>query len=234
VLERESGPGGRLVTAALPPFKDEIRNLVRSLHVQGQKAGVEFRFNVQADPELIAREKPDALVLATGADVLIPPVPGIDGPSVALAEDVLAGRKKTAGSVVIIGGGMVGCETAEFLIERGVKDVTVLEMLVRMADNVVPTYRPFFLARLKDAGVKLEPGTTVTGITEQGVSVVKNEVSGFIRGDTVIVAAGYRADPGRLERLKGSAAEVYPVGDCVRARTIKDAIEEGFSAGKSL
>ncbi|HQG31373.1 MAG TPA: FAD-dependent oxidoreductase [Deltaproteobacteria bacterium] len=234
VLERESGPGGRLVTAALPPFKDEIRNLVRSLHVQGRKAGVKFRFNTHAGPELIEREKPDAVVLATGADVLIPPVPGIGGRNVVPAEDVLTGHQSVHGSVIVVGGGMVGCETAEFLVERGVKDVTVLEMLGRMADNVVPTYRPFFLARLKDAGVKLEANTTVTGITEQGVSVVKNEVPGFVPGDTVVLAAGFRADPEKLERFKGSAAEVYSVGDCVKARTIKDAIEEGFRVGKSL
>ena len=63
---------------------------------------------------------------------------------------------------------------------------------------------------------------------------MKNEVPGFVPGDTVVLAAGFRADPEKLERFKGSAAEVYSVGDCVKARTIKDAIEEGFRVGKSL
>lgn len=234
VFEEEDGPGGRLVTAALPPFKDEIRTLIRSLYVRSRKAGVKFRFDVRAEPDFIRREKPDAVVLATGADVLIPPVPGIDGADVVLAEDVLTGRKNVSGSVVVIGGGMVGCETAEFLVEKGMKDVTVLEMLGRMAHNVVPTYRPFFLARLKNAGVKLEAGTTVTGIMDRGVSVTKNGTPGFVRADTVVLAAGFKADPGKIESFKDCAPEVCFVGDCVKARTIKDAVEEGFSIGKSL
>jgi 2,4-dienoyl-CoA reductase (NADPH2) len=234
VFEKEDGPGGRLVTAALPPFKDEIRTLIRSLYLRCRKAGVRFRFSVNGEPGLVEKEKPDALVLATGADVLIPPIHGIDGSNVALAEDVLTGLKSVTGSVIVIGGGMVGCETAEFLVERGVNDVTVLEMLGRMADNVVPTYRPFFLARLKNAGIRLETDTTVTGITDRGVNVVKNGAPGFIDGNTIVLAAGYRADPGKIECFRESAAEVFSVGDCVRARTIKDAVEEGFAIGKSI
>ena len=108
-----------------------------------------FKFETEADPQWVDWQKPDVLILAIGADILIPPIRGINGPNVVLAEDVLTGRKSVKGPVVVIGGGMVGCETAEFLVEHGVSDVTVVEMLGRMANNVAPTYRPFFLGRLK-------------------------------------------------------------------------------------
>ena len=234
ILEKASEPGGRLITAALPPFKEEILNLIKSLYVRSQKAGVKFRFNIHATPELIENEKPDTLVMAIGAENFIPQIPGIDGYNVVLGEDVLTGRKTVNGSAIIVGGGSVGCEIAEFLIDKGVKDVTVLEMLKRVADNLAPTYRPFFLARLKKDGVKFKTETTVTGITDQGVDVIKNGAAGFIYGDTVVIAAGYNADPRKIEQYKGSAAEIYSVGDCVKARMIKDAIEEGFGIGKSI
>jgi len=234
VFDAAGAPGGRLVAAALPPFKEEIRNLIESQHVRAQQAGVRFRFGHPVDPGFVAREKPDALVLATGADPLCPPIPGLDGPNVIPAEDVLTGRRAASGRTVVIGGGSVGCETAEFLLERGVRDVTILEMLGRMADNVVPTYRPFLLGRLKAGGVKLSTRTTVTGITGGGVIVEREGVTEVVPADTVILAAGYRADPRKIEAFRQAAPEVHAVGDCVRARAIQEAVEEGFAVGAAL
>jgi len=234
VFEKASDPGGRLITAALPPFKDEIRNLIESLYIRCQKAGVKFRFGVNATPELIKKEKPETLILATGAEDFIPNIPGIDGSNVLLGEDVLTGRKIVSGAVIIVGGGTVGCEIAEFIVNKGVGDVTIVEMMKRIADTLTPTYRPFFLARLKKDGVKFETETTVARITESGVYVMKNGTAGFIHGNTVVIAAGYKADPKKIEQFQGSAAEVYSAGDCVNARLIKDAIEEGFDIGKSI
>ena len=234
LFEKGSEPGGRLLVAALPPFKDEIRNLIKSLYVRALKAGVSFRFNTKVNPQLVEKEKPDVLILATGAETIIPPIPGIDGPNVVLAEDILTGRKTLQGKAIVIGGGMVGCETAEFLVTQGTTDVTIVEMIRRMADNVAPTYRPFFLARLKKDGVKFATNTTVTGITDKGVNTRTKEAAGFLPGDTVVLAAGFKADSRKIEMFQAGACEILSVGDCVRARMIKDAVEEGFAAGKSI
>ena len=234
LFEKGSEPGGRLLSASLPPFKDEIRNLIKSLYVRALKAGVNFRFHTEVDPQLVEKEKPDLLVLATGAETLIPPIPGIDGTNVVMAEDILIGRKTVQGAAIVIGGGMVGCETAEFLVARGTIDVTVVEMLGRMADNVAPTYRPFFLARLKKDGVKFLTNTTVSGITDKGVNTRTKENAGFLPGDTIVLAAGFKADSRKIEMFQAGACEILSVGDCVRARMIKDAVEEGFAAGKSI
>lgn len=234
IVEQAGEPGGRLRTAAIPPFKGEIFNLIKSMYVRARKAGVTFQFNTRAVPEWIEKEKPDVLILATGADPLMLPIPGIDKINVLLAEDVLTGRQQVKGTVIVIGGGMVGCETAEFIKKQDVTDVIILEMLGRMADNVVPTYRPFFVARLKQEGIKMKTNTRVTEITDQGVKAIQEGVEAFIPGDTVVLAAGFKADPGKLDIFKGKAAEVCYIGDCIKARNIKDAVAEGFDAAHSF
>lgn len=236
VFDRGKEPGGRLLVGCIPPFKEEIKTLIKSLAARARKDGAEIRLNVEVRPELVEKEKPDVLVLAVGAETIVPSIPGISGPNVATAEEVLTDKKKVGGAVIIIGGGMVGCETAEFLVENeeAVTSVTILEMLDRMAENVSPTYRPFFLARLRKEGVVMKTRTTVMGITDRGVKVMQDGEPGFIEGDAVVVAVGFRANPKNTEPFKGKAPEVYYIGDCVKARMIKEAIEEGFEVGRKI
>jgi len=236
LFEKGAEPGGWLLVGCLPPHKDEIRKLYRNLAVRTKMAGVEIRLNSEATPERIEAEKPDVLILAIGANPLIPDIPGVKGANVVMAEDILTGRKTVGGAVVIIGGGLVGCETAEFLIEKGkgVTRVTVLEMLERMADTISPTYRPFFLARLKQEGVQMKTRTTVLEITDRGVKVDESGTPGFIEGDAVVLAVGLKADAKLVESFQGKAPEVYSIGDCVKPRMIKEAIGEGFSVGMKI
>lgn len=234
VFEKEGEPGGQLKAGCLPPFKGEVKDFMKSLMARAEKAGAEIKLKTEAGPELIAAEKPDVLVVATGADALVPPIPGIKGPNVAMAEDVLTGRRQLSGDIVVIGGGMVGLEVAEFLLEYGkaVGKITVMEMLDKMAENVSPTYRPFFLARLKKEGILMKTRATVTEVTGKGVKVSQDGKEVFVEADAVVLAAGYRATPGKTQPFKGAAKEVYFVGDCVQARTIKEAVHEGFEAGR--
>jgi pyruvate/2-oxoglutarate dehydrogenase complex dihydrolipoamide dehydrogenase (E3) component len=236
LFEKGNELGGWLLVGCLPPHKDEIRKLYKSLVVRTQKAGVQIRLNSKDAKKAIEDEKPDTLILALGAKPLIPNIPGVKGANVLMAEELLTGRTSVSGSVIIIGGGLVGCETAEFLSEqgKGVSRITVLEMLERMADNISSTYRPFFLARLKKAGIQMKTGTTVEEITDKGVKVTQHGTSGFIEGDTVVLAVGLKAEPKLVEGYKGKAPEVYPIGDCVKPRMIKEAIEEGFSIGRKV
>jgi 2,4-dienoyl-CoA reductase-like NADH-dependent reductase (Old Yellow Enzyme family) len=233
LFEKEAEPGGWLRVGCLPPHKGEIRTLAGSLAVRAQKAGAQIRLNHEADRETIAAGKPDVLILAAGAPPIVPAIPGVRAPHVVAAEDVLTGEKTVRGSVVIIGGGLVGCETAEFLMEKGdgMGTVTVVEMLDRMAAAVSPTYRPFFLARLKQMGVRMETHTAVEEITEKGVKVNRKGEPAFITADFVVLAVGLKADPALPEKFRNAAPEVITVGDCIQPRMIKEAIEEGFAAG---
>ena len=234
--DRGNKLGGKLLIASIPPYKGELQSLVTSLSSRARKAGVEIKLKSDVTPATIEKEKPDVLIMATGSSSLIPNIPGVAGSNVVLAEDVLSGAKTVSGNVIIVGGGMVGCETAEFLLERtkGITQVTVIEMLSRMADNVSPTYRPFFLARLKKEGIKMETNTIVQEITKEGVKVEQKGVAGFFKGDAVVLAAGFKSNPTLDEKTRAKIPEVYEIGDCARPRMIKEAIEEGFSIGRTI
>jgi pyruvate/2-oxoglutarate dehydrogenase complex dihydrolipoamide dehydrogenase (E3) component len=197
------------------------------------KAGVQIRLNSEVQPGVLKETSPDVLILANGVNPFIPPLPGVNSPQVVSAVEVLSGEKAVKGAVIIIGGGLVGCETGEFLLEKvpGVTSVTILEMLDRMAANISSSYRPFFLARLKKMGIRMETQTMVEKITGKGVQVIRKGMAEFIAGDSVILAVGLKSNPEILESFRGLAPEVYSIGDGLKPRMIKEAIEEGFAVG---
>ena len=236
IFDRGDKLGGRLLIASIPPYKDEIMALVKSLAVRTRKAGVEIRLKSDVGILTIEEGKPHVLIVATGATSLVPDIPGVYGKNVVSVDDVLTGVRTVRGNVLIVGGGMMGCETAEFLLKRvkGVNHVTVLEMLNRMADNVSPTYRPFFLARLKKARIKMETNTTVQGITKNGVKVIREGVVSFIKGDAVVLAVGFKANYRSDEKIRKMVPEVYSIGDYIQPRTIREAVEEGFHIGRKI
>ncbi len=236
LFEKENEPGGWLRIGCLPPHKEDIANLSRSLATRARKAGAEFRLGSKLDVRTVEQEQPDVLVLAVGASPIIPNIPGIRGDNVMSAEDVLTEKKKVQGRIVIIGGGLVGCETAEFLVTKGqgITSVTVLEMMDRLAPTVSSSYRPFFLGMLKMLGIRLENRTIVEEVTATGVKVNRQGINEFIEADAVILAAGLQVDPKTVEEFQGKAREVYTVGDCVRPRMIREALEEGLTVGLNI
>ncbi|MBI4763438.1 MAG: FAD-dependent oxidoreductase, partial [Deltaproteobacteria bacterium] len=233
LFEKADQPGGWLRVACLPPHKEELRTLMDHLFDRVQKADAEILLNREVRAEDLKKIPPDVLILACGADPLIPPIPGVDSAPVVSALDVLQGRKTVQGNVIIIGGGLVGCETGEFLLEKvpGVVSVTILEMLDKMAVNLSPSYRPFLLSRLRQMGIRMETKTRVERITEKGVEVVRNGEAEFIPGDSVILALGLKEDPAMIDSFQGVAPEIYSIGDCIKPRMIKEAMEEGFAVG---
>ena len=233
LYERGDRLGGQLLTASLPPYKDEINSLIRSLIVRTQEAGIEVKLNTEVEFETIEQGKPDVVVLATGATPIIPDIPGVRGNNVVTAEEVLTGQKEVGETIIVIGGGLVGCETAEFLAQQG-KKVAIIEMLARIGNDIVATNRPFFLARLRKAGIRMDANVKVEEITNKGVRVSRNGISDFLDGDTVVLAVGFEADRELAEELKGKVAALYSVGDCVQPHGIKEAIEEGFCVGREI
>jgi len=245
LFEKAALPGGRLRVASLPPFKEEVAALAGALAARARQGGVDMRLGEEADRSTVEREKPDVLVVAWGAVPSVPDLPGIHGPNVVLAEQVLGGEVTVTGSVLVVGGGLVGCETAEYIVERlmevareasspPVTGVTIVEMLDRMASDVPATTRPFLLGRLRAAGVRMLPGCCVVEIQTSEVAIEDAQGPGFIVADTVVVATGYKADQESIDRFSGTAPEVHVIGDCGGGRTIKEAMEQGFAVGMSI
>ncbi|MBA7716496.1 7-beta-hydroxy-3-oxochol-24-oyl-CoA 4-desaturase [subsurface metagenome] len=233
LYERGDRLGGQLLTASLPPHKDEIDTLIQSLIVRTEKAGVEVRLNTEVDLKTVEQGKPDVVVLATGATPIIPDIPGARGNNVVTAVEVLTGQKGVGETAIVIGGGMVGCETAEFLAQKG-KKVSIVEMLPRIGNDIVATNRPFTLARLRQAGIRMDTNTKVEEITNKGVRVSRDGVSDFLEGDTAVLAVGFTANKELADELEGRVAALYSIGDCLEARMIREAIEEGFCIGMEI
>lgn len=235
LCEKASELGGNIRLARIPPFKSRINEIVDYRAGQLERLGVDIRLNTEADLELVHEINPQAVVVASGSEPLIPPIPGIRGEGVVTADDVLNGKASPSGRVVIIGGGMVGVETAEAIMERCEK-VTVVEMRDTVAPDMPNITKIVMMERI-GGKVEILTGTAVKGVEFPDVLVEKNgETSRLKDCDMVIVAAGYRS----AENISGKIAEalpnvaLYTVGDATRARTAWQAIQEGNHAGRMI
>jgi len=232
--EKEPELGGQLIQAAIPPYKDRIAPLTEYFKTQLRKLKVNVQVNKEATAAAIARAGPEVCIIATGVRALLPDIPGLNKDTVVQAGEVLEGKVAVGDRVAIIGGELVGCETAEFLADKG-KKVTVMRRGPEMALGVGPSLRPYLLSRLKEKGVKLLTRVTYREVTPQGVVIStpggKKET---VPADTVVLAAGSLPQDTLCKEIKNKGVEVHCIGDCVEPRTIRDAVAEGFRVGSQV
>lgn len=233
--ERGQRLGGNLIPAAVPQYKAEIRELIRYLEGQVQRSGVEVHLGEEASADTVLQTRPDAVVVATGAQAKLPDLPGFDRPNVATAIDVLMGRREVGQNVIVVGGEMVGCEVADYLAEQG-KRVTLLARRHRVGDDVGRTTRWVIVKRLGDLGVHMETQINVLEVTDDGVRCVHKESGEEIAfaGDSVVLAVGMAPDDALSQALDGKVPALYSIGDCAQGEKIVDAIEGGFRVGREL
>lgn len=235
LFEKNQHLGGAMLIASQSPYKkNRFSRFIDYQASELRRNGVLVRLGVEADIELIAKGKPDAVILATGGLPIIPDIPGVQKSHVVSALDVITGDKKVGDKVVIIGGGKIGCETAELLSESG-KKVTILEMLDRVGGDINRITRWPLMRRLKRRGVVIETGAKVEEIDDRGVKCAfRDGMLKFIEADNVILAVGLRPNNELAQRLHGKAAELYFIGDCVEVHQILEAISNGFSVAKDI
>jgi 2,4-dienoyl-CoA reductase-like NADH-dependent reductase (Old Yellow Enzyme family)/thioredoxin reductase len=234
LLEKEAKLGGQLNTAALPPFKADIFPWIDYLVNQVNETGVRVELNTDATSEIVTSKKPDVVIIAAGGTPAMPDIPGIDKSNVIAAQDVLSGRVKVGQNVVIIGGGMVGCETGHYLAEQG-KTVTIIEILKRMANDMFLMTRRRLMDGLRSKKVTMLTGAICEEIKEDSVLVTTAEgKSETIPADTVIIAAGYDANDHLYKTLEGKVSEIYCIGNSAKPRKILDASSEGYRTGLAL
>jgi 2,4-dienoyl-CoA reductase (NADPH2) len=234
LFEKEAKLGGQLLYASLPPHKEEWDTLVNYLVTQLRKLNVEVRLNEECTVGTVVEGKPDAVILATGATPIIPNIPGVDEDNVATAIEALTRSKQVGQNVVIVGGGSIGCETAEFLFKMG-KKVTLLEMLDRIGADIGEWNRWVVIDRLNAAGIRLETSAKVEMITEKGVIIRRpNGLEEFFEADSVVIAVGMKSVNRMANELDGKVASLYKVGDCVEPHKVRQAIEGGFLVGLQI
>lgn len=233
ILYEKDRLGGQMLIAALPPHKDGIGDFTKFLTAQITGLGVEVNLGQKVTPNLISEIKPDAVVVATGAAPIIPSIPGVDLKNVFTFSDVLTGKKESGQRVVIIGGGRVGCETADFLIEKG-KEVTILEMLDQIGADLGQFSKEDILPRLSKKGVRMEVNNKAEEITSKGVLAATGGKIVRFDADSVVIATGSQPNKELAGQLEGKVPELHVIGDCVEPRRLQNAVHEGFRIGLDL
>lgn len=173
------------------------------------------------------------LIASVGADPIVPDIPGVDQASVIPAEAVHWSGVQVGPRVVVIGGGLLGCETGLHMAQQG-RDVTIVEMLDDVASDSNPMHRRALMLELAKA-VRIRTGLTCTQITGEGVVVTANDGERtVIPGDTVVIAVGYTPRTDVVDTLAETAPEFMAIGDCVRARGVLHAVRMGYDAGMAV
>ena len=231
LYEKDQSLGGQLRAASVAPTKRDIGDLITYLETQLRKLGVRVELNKEAAPLLVEEAKPDVVVVATGASRVIPEIPGGDGENVVMAEDVLLGKVSVGRRIIVIGGGMVGCETADFLGDKG-NELIIVEMLEELASGMSNLKKRLLLDRLNEKRVTLLVSTRVLEVTESGVVVTTHDGERkTLEADTVVLATETKAKSELFWALEGQFSELYLVGDGVEPRRIAEAMDEGFRIG---
>ena len=232
LIERADTVGGLLHVACRPPHKTAFEKLRLYLeHAVGQ-SGMDVRLGTEADVALIRSLNPDMTIVATGSEPVVPCFCRNTG--AVTAQDVLMGRE-TGHKILILGGGLVGCETAEMLAEQG-KEVTILELRDTLAPDMENRTRIFMMARLKELGVRALLNTEVlevSGLHVKVRSALRTERS-LDEFDSLVMAFGYRSRNVLQQQLTEAGLPVQAVGDCVRPGKVITAVRQGFLAAWSL
>lgn len=233
LCEKSDRTGGILKSEQAIPFKYEMYQLGLSLERQARDEGVDIRLNTPVTPEYVAAEKPDALILAVGSRPIVPPLPGIDGKNVVVVNDYYLEKDKVQDTVVVLGGGLAGCECAVHLGMQG-KKVHLVEMRDTLAPDCNVRHRPILMKQI-DTYVTAHTGLAGLRVTPEGLVCRDkdgNEV--LVPGKTVVCAVGQRANRADVDALRRCAPFVREVGDCVRPANITKAVYEGFHAALDI
>lgn len=235
LFEQGDHLGGQFVIAGLAPRKEEMKIAALNKGEQVKKLGVDIRLNTKLTPEIVAELKPDVVVNATGASPIVFTVPGADKPNVYNYLDILWKDAQPKGNVVVIGGGLVGLETAECLLHEGCT-VTIVEMLPEMAADLGTTRKIIVMENLYTAGVTMLNNAKCLAIEPDGVVIEREGKQEKLACDAVAVAVGAASNKAtELEAIcKTENIPYYSVGDAVQPRRAMDATAEAGKLGREL
>ncbi len=262
LYEKSDTIGGQLWIAGAPPHKQELWELIHYYDAMLDKYDIDVTLNHEVDVEFIKKQKPDHVILAEGAEPLVPPIKGIDGPDVVSAWKVLKDDPKLGTNIAVIGGGAVGLETAMFLAEKGTltpealhflfiyeaesverlrelctrgnKRVTVFEMLPKVGQDVGRSTRWVILGNVSRYGVEVVPGAKVVSVGEGLVTYERDGKKDSARFDSVVNAVGSRSVRRVADEMEKTGIPFTVIGDSVKPARIDSAVHDGFLAVMNL
>ncbi len=229
--ERSSKLGGTLLAAGAPTFKKDVMRYVDYLVNKVHRFNVDIRLNKDSTVEEIISGCFDKVILATGSIPLMPPIPGIEKGNVKTSTDVLLGITEVIGSVVVIGGGLVGCEAALYC-KQIADDVTIIEMLddiLVTADHCANNDQKL-RAMIRQENIGVIAKARVVSIDAESITYEQGEKESVISCNTVVIAAGYKSNNELAQALKGKVKDISVIGDASKPGKIITAVHEGYHA----
>ncbi|MBF0103416.1 MAG: FAD-dependent oxidoreductase [Desulfobacterales bacterium] len=262
LYEQSSQLGGQLFLAAAPPGREEFAELAKDLSNQIHHMKIHVILNHTVTHQTIENEKPDAIILATGAIQATIPIPGVNRPHVVQAWDVLSNKVLTGRRVVVIGGGAVGVETSLFLAEKGTlspealkflfvnkaedndtlytlatkgtKEITLIEMIAEVGKDIGKSTRWTMLQDMTREGIKSTISTQAIEITESGIKVKTPQGLEDIPADTIVLAIGSKSNNPLQPIIEQMKIPFKVVGDAKKVATAFQAVHEGYAAGHEI
>lgn len=235
LYEKRDRLGGHLIEGSVPPFKHDLELLREYYVILLEELGVKTVLGKEVTPKLVQEMKPDMVIIATGSTPIIPKIPGIEKDKVVSAIDLLLGRKKAGDRVVVAGGGLVGCETAIYLAQKG-KRVTIVEMLEEIIPDVFEANKQNLFKMLAENDVSVLTNTNLVRVTDKGAAVINQfrRYEAELPADTIVIAMGLKPERGLVKALEGKVKELYAIGDCEGAGRIMDAVWGAFDATRAI
>ena len=236
LAEKGKWLGGQLNYAWKPPQKEDIKKLIDYFCKQIKKLKIETYMGKNVDKIFFREINPEVFILAVGSIPIVPEIPGIRKENVILSSEILEGKKVLGKKVIIIGGGRVGLETADFLAEWG-KKITILEKLSDVGLKMAARNKIFLLKKLSEENVNILLNREAKKITEKGVYVEHFGQQEEIEGDVVVIAMGSKPERELLKELEEILPELdkfYLAGDCVEPRDALHAIYEGARIARDV
>lgn len=239
LCDRGEKLGGLLHVAKIPPYKELLGTYAswcaERLEECRHGSGMEIRLSEEMTAKKVQDLRPDVVLLATGS-VPLRPAFCRESDLFCTAQDILTGKHELPGRALIVGGGLVGCETADFLLKRGCQ-ASIVEMKSELAADMEPRTRVFMMDRFARGGVKVWTNSTFLGLDEQGRAMLRHDPRGELTlppVEVTVVALGYRPERLLYAELLQLDMDVRLIGDCAAVGKIENAVRGGFEAGLGL
>ncbi|MEG0074310.1 MAG: FAD-dependent oxidoreductase [Eubacterium sp.] len=238
LLEKDDILGGQLNVACVPPHKQEISKWIIYLKQELKRYAVNVKYGIEATEKILEDYPADFVVVATGAKEIIPPIEGVDRESAITAQGVLMNETIIlGGNILVVGGGMVGCEVCEHLMhqKRGPMAITMIEMQESIGAGMIPNNLEPMMMRLRKYGIHMMTNTKLLAVKGQNVDVESRGETITLNGFTHIVyACGSQSENRLYELIKDKHPKVFKIGDAKDPRQALEAVKEGWEVGMML
>ncbi|MBF8984024.1 FAD-dependent oxidoreductase [Lutibacter sp. B2] len=235
LYEKNDSLGGNIIPGGIPDFKENDKLLIKWYENELKEYNVDIHFNIKVTKDFVEKTNPDVIIIATGSS---PKMLNLHDNThkVYTAQDILLGNHSPGNSTVIIGGGLVGCETALWLAQQG-KKVTIVETL----DNILSTGPALCHANsemlrdlLKFHNVKIKTSSSITGVNDKGAVIKSENKEEIVPADSIILAIGYNSEKQLYYKLRDNSKEMYLLGDARQVQNIMNAIWDAYEVSRNI